>query len=335
MTNINPYGPAQYQQYPQYGGYQQPGTGYQPVTGAGYYGDGYQASPYATGYGQGVNAVGGTAMGMNSMSSGISSMTSSIGGIFGTIIDLIAGILNTIVNIVVNIIEGILGLFGIGKKDNGGGQVMQNQGAMPLPNNQGMGVTSPLGTPVPPPPPGTDINAAYNVVAGDLKNTDPNQGIQIINIHAMKTKDYRDKAEQFAKEAEKESRAAAYAAEELQKSTANQAAKLAEVQSHKSKAMDLLKTAQEYTKAVYDEALYAQAANDIINSNTRGALGNKGTQMVTEAWKNWIGGTTERKFLFFTENKKPAPEVFMTSLNAVNANIGRATQILNAMTGVR
>jgi hypothetical protein len=333
VTNINPYGPAQYQQYPQYGGYQQPAYGgYQPA-GTGYAGDGYQGSPYATGYSQGVNAVGGTAMGMSSLSTGVSSMASSIGGIFGKIFDMIAGILNTVVNLVVNVIEGILGIFGIGKKDDKNGQTQQSGGpAMPLPGNQGMGVASPLGTPLPPPPPGTDLIAAYDIVAGDLKNVDPNQGIQIINIHAQKTKDYRDKAEQFAKEAEKESREAAYAAEEVQKRGANQAAKLAELQSHKSKAMDLLKTAQEYTKAVYDEALYAQAANDIINNNTRGALGNRGTQAVTEAWKNWIGGTVERKFVFFKENMKPAPEVFMTSMNAVNANIGRATQVLNAMT---
>jgi hypothetical protein len=335
VTNINPYGPTQYPQYPQTAGTQQYGA-YQPVQNPAYAGDGYQASPYATGYGQGVGAVGGAAGGISNMSSGISSMASSVGGIFGTIIDLIAGILNTVINIVVNIIEGVLGLFGIGKKDDKAKQTVQggNVNPIPLPGNQGMGVSSPLGTPVPPPPPGTDINAAYNVVAGDLKNVDPNQGIQIINIHAQKAKDYRDKAESFAKEAEKEARAAAYAAEELQKRGANQGAKIAELQGHKSKAMELLKTAQEYTKAVYDESLYAQAANDIINSNTHGALGNKGTEAVTESWKNWIGGTTARKFVFFPDNKKAAPEVFMASLNAVNANIGRATQVLNSMAGV-
>lgn len=337
MTSI---GSTQYPQYPQQP-YTPTGSGY---TGTGavnpYYGDGYQASPYSTGYYQGVSAVGGPAAGVSGLATGVSSMASSVGGIFGTIFDLIAGILNTIVNIVVSLVKGVLGLFGIGKKDSdstqmtAGGQPISQGPSMPLPNNQGMGVQTPAGTPVPPPPPGTDINAAYNVVAGDVGNVpDPNQGIQIVNIHAMKARDYRDKAEQFAKEAEKEARQAAYSAEELQKSTnaATQAQKLAEVQSHKSKAMELLKTAQEYTKAVYDEALYAQAANDILNAKFQGAMANKSAPQVAEAWKNWIGGTVERKFIFFKETIKPAPEVFMASLNAVNANIGRATQVLNGV----
>ena len=328
MTSVNPAGPTQYQ--PQYGsGPQQAGyNGQQPVNP--YYGDGYRPSPYTTGYATGVNAVGGAAMGMSSMSTGVSSMANSLGGIFGTIIDLIANILNTIVNLIAKVIGGILGLFGIGKKDENA-QNAPGTGApqtMPLPGNQGMGVVTPAGTPVPPPPPGTDIQAAYSVVAGDLANIqDPNQGIQIINIHAMKAKDYRAKAEQFAKEAEKESREAAYAAEQLQ-SNPN---KLGDVQTHKSKAMELLKTAQEYTKAVYDESLYAQAVNDILNGKFQGALGNKGSQQVTDAWKNWIGGSTETSFVFFKTQLRAAPEVFMQSLNAVNANIGRATQILSGM----
>lgn len=308
--------------------------------------DGYKASPYSTGYMQGAGAVSGTAMGVSSMATGLSSMTKSVGGILGTICNLIASIVNTVINLVVGLVKGILGIFGVGKKNNQNQAQMQGQ---MNPNMQNMtntningqqGVMTPAGSSVPPPPPGTDVNAAYNIVAGDLANVrDPNQGIQIVDIHSLKAKDYRDKSEQFAKEAEKESREAAYAAEELQKRIAQKNGNIndlvAKIQQHKSKAMDLLKTSQEYTKAVYDEVLYAQAANDILSQKFGPSVSTSGSKKVTEAWKNWVGGYEERKFLVFKEKVKPAPEVFMNSLNAVNANIGRATQVLQALTPMR
>ena len=333
MTSVNNVGPAQYpQQYPSYAPQQNQQAHAGGATAKPYATDGYKASPYTQGYNQGVGATAGVASGMTGLAGGVGSMTSSLGGIFNTIITLLTSILNTVANLIGGLVKGALGLFGIGKKkDEGVGGVGQSNQMMPLGNNQGMGVASPAGTAVPPPPPGTDINAAYSVVDGDLKGVqDPNQGIQIINLHAQKARDYRDKAEQYAKEAEKESRLAAYAAEQAQKNPGN-TAKLSEVQTHKSKAMDLLKTAQEYTKAVYDESLYAQAANDILGAKFGGATANTGSAQVAAAWKNWIGGTTEKKFLVFNEAIRPAPEVFMQSMNAVNANLGRATQAMSAM----
>lgn len=334
MTSVNNAGAPQYTQQP-YSGYpaQQP----QQTTGGAYNPTAYRADNYTMGYSQGVGATAGVANGMVGLSNGVGSMANSLGGIFGTIINLITSILNTVANLIGKLVEGVIGLFGGGKKNKaqeaGEGQPTMN--TMPLPNNQGMGVMSPAGTPVPPPPPGTDLNAAYGVVNGDLRGVqDPNQGIQIINIHAMKAREYRDKAEQFAKEAEKEARAAAYAAEQVQRSPGN-SQKLAELQTHKTKAMDLLKTAQEYTKAVYDESLYAQAANDILGQKFGPAVTSKGSPLVTDAWKNWIGGTVEKKFVFFKETIKPAPEVFIASMNAVNANIGRATQAISQMAPAR
>lgn len=338
MTTVNNAGAVQYpQQYTNYAPQQPQQTAGVTTTAAPYATDGYKASPYTQGYSQGVGTASGVAAGMTGLTSGIGSMTSSVGGIFNTIINLITSILNTVANLVGSLVEGALGLFGVGKKNKSGGagEMGGMEQAMPLPNNQGMGIASPAGTPVPPPPPGTDVNAAYNVVDGDLRGVqDPNQGIQIISLHTQKARDYRDKAEQFSKEAEKESRAAAYAAEQLQKNPGN-TAKMAEVQSHKSKAMDLLKTAQEYTKAVYDESLYAQAANDILGARFQGAMGSQGNELVGAAWKNWIGGTVEKKFFVFSETIKPAPELFMQSMNVVNANIGRATQALSSISPVR
>lgn len=340
MTTVNNVGgvtPAYYQ--PQANNPQTATTAYTGAQTA-YAGDAYRASPYTTGYAQGVGAVGSTAVGMTGLANGVGSMTSSMGNIFTTIIDLIANILNTIANLIGKLISGVMGLFGAGKKDKnegiqGAGGMQAAGGTMPLPNNQGMGVTTPAGTPVPPPPPGTDINQAYGIVDGDLKGVqDPNQGIQIINIHAQKARDYRDKAEQFAKEAEKESRNALYAAQNLQKNPTDSNS-LAKLQSSKSKAMELLKTAQEYTKAVYDESLYVQASVDILNSKFQGALGQNGAQMSQETWKNWIGGTTEKQFIFFNKDVKAAPETFMLSMNAVNANIGQATQIIAGLSGAR
>jgi len=340
-TGYNPY---QYQNYnmPSNQGYGTPGVNPYGAT------DGYTASPYATGYMQGENAVAGPAMGVSSMATGLSSMTNSIGGILGTICNLIASIINSVINLVVGLVKGVLGLFGIGKnKGNQNNMPMQmnpnmqmNNMTMHNPNANAQGVRTPAGSNVPPPPPGTDINTAYNIVAGDVANVrDPNQGIQIVDIHALKAKDYREKAEQFAKEAEKESREAAYAAEELQRRIAQRSGDInslvAKIQQHKSKAMDLLKTSQEYTKAVYDEVLYAQAANDILSQRFGPAVGTAGSQKVSDAWKNWVGGYEERKFLIFKDKVKPAPEVFMTALNSVNANIGRATQVLQSLTPMR
>lgn len=305
----------------------------------GYAADGYRPSPYSTGYNQGVGAVA-PVMGVGGLANGVGSMANSIGGIFGTIINLIVNILNTIVNLVMKAVDGLLGLFGVGKKDKGAGAADGVNGGnqpMPLPGNQGMGVSSPMGTPVPPPPPGTNVNQAYSIVNDDLKNVqDPNQGIQIINIHTQKARDYRDKAEQFAVEAEKEARSALYSAEKL-KGNPTDPKLLGELQAHKSKAMDLLNASKEYTKAVYDESLYAQAANDILNQKFQGAMAGKGNPLVVEGWKNWIGGTTEKSFIFFSKTIKAAPEVFMKSMNEVNANLGRATQLLSTMApaGVR
>lgn len=347
MTSVGStgYNPYQYQS-----SNTQPNQG-SAATGANPYGvsDGYKASPYSTGYMQGASAVSGPAMGVSSMANGLSSMTSTMGGILGTICNLVASIVNTVINLVVGLVKGVLGIFGIGKNKNKQQQNMQqmNPNMNPAMNNmtntninQQQGVKTPTGTNVPPPPPGTDVNMAYNVVAGDLANvSNPNQGVQIVDIHALKAKDYREKAEQFAKEAEKESREAAYAAEELQKRMAQKSGDInslvAKIQQHKSKAMDLLKTSQEYTKAVYDEVLYAQAANDILSQKFGPSVGTAGSKKVEDAWKNWVGGYEERKFLIFKDKVKPAPEVFMNSLNAVNANIGRATQVLQNLAPMR
>lgn len=339
MTTVNNVGqvtPAYYQ--PQ--AYTSPAATNTGVATTAYAGDAYRASPYTTGYAQGVGAVGPTAVGVGGLANGVGSMTSSMGNIFTTIIDLVANILNTIANLIGKLISGIMGLFGAGKKDkNEGIQGANGAGGMqaanvPLANNQGMGVMSPAGTPVPPPPPGTDVNQAYSIVEGDLKGIqDPNQGLQLINIHSQKARDYRDKAEQFAKEAEKESRNALYAAQSLQKNPSDNNA-LAKLQSSKSKAMELLKTAQEYTKAVYDESLYVQASSDILNAKFQGAAG-QAAQISQDTWKNWIGGTSEKQFVFFNKEIKAAPETFMLSMNAVNANIGQATQIIASIAPAR
>jgi len=333
VTSINPVGTT-YNQY-------------QPIYNPNVNTTGYNASPYtgdsySTGYAQGAMTTSGPANGMVGLAGGLSSATSSIGSIFGALLDTVAGILNTVANIVVNIVEGVLGLFGIGKKNpaqQGAGSGTESGmsslgGTTASTTNQVSGATiTPAGTQIPSPPPGTDVNTAYSIVAGDTQIQqvkDPNEGIVIINIHAQKAKDYRDKVEQFSKEAEKEARSALYLAQSISKSAPDQN-KVVEMNQHKSKAMDLLKTAQEYTKAVYDESLYTQAANDILNSKFNGALGTQGSQAVNTAWSNWIGGHNEKEFLIMNKTVKAAPDVFMQSMNAVNTSLGEATQILNSM----
>jgi hypothetical protein len=288
-------------------------------------GDAYRNSVYSSGYSQGAMAVAPIASTITGLGNGVVTMSSNLGGIFGTILDLMVSILNTIANLISKLVSGVMGLFGAGKKDKNEG-IQANQGNNP---NQAMNMNAMNNSQAT--PSGTDINQAYSVVDGDLKGVqNPNQGLQIMNLHANKAKDYRDKAEQLGKEAEKESRVALAAAQTLQKNPTDSNA-LAKLQSSKTRAMDLIKVAQEYTKAVYDESLYVQVANDILNNKFQGAMGQNGAKLVQDSAKNWSGGATEKQFVFFNKNLKSAPEALQMSMNAVNANIGQATQILSSI----
>lgn len=310
-TPYNPYNPGNYN-------YPYPSDIYRPT------------GPYQTGYVQGVQAASGA-------SNGITTLSNSIGNIFDTICSVIANILNTIVNIIAKIITGILGFFGIGKKED------NSQANGPIINPPMMTPINGVGAPVsnfPPPPPGTDLNTATQIVQGDLANVrDPNQGIQIVSLHAKKSNDNREYAEEAAKAARKAAALADEKARELLakagKLTPQEMQRLiSEIEFNKSKALQELKRAEDYTKATYDEALYAQIANDILTQRFPQIAGIN-RQAITEAWGNWVGGRQEKTWLFFNKAVIPAPQVFTNAVNLVNGYLSRIDQSLTALTAQR
>ena len=330
VNAVSPYNPYQYgyppQQYPPYNpvapGY---GTPYTP--------DAYQMpGAYNQGYVQGATATSG-------MSSGISSIANSFGGIFNTVTSVIASVLNTIVTVIVNIFKGIFNFFknllGFGNKpqQQQTGSAQGPQAPYPM-MQQGQNTAG-----VPTPPPGTDLKTAFDIVSGDVGNiNNPNQGIQVVSLHAQKSRDNRNAAEQAASQAKKDAEAAAALADELSRKRAGlQPAELQkmlnDIEYKKTKSMESLKMAEELTKAVYDEALYAKMANDILFAPTGKfpQYGNSTAQAVADGWSNWTSGYNEKKWLFFNNRIAPAPEVFMEAVNAVNGQLSRANYILGSI----
>lgn len=294
------------------------------IKGAGYSGmpyasDVYKTSPYMSGYVGGVTMVGPIANNITGMATSIT----TVSNIFVTVIDLMASILNTIVNLIAKMISGVMGLFGGKKEDKPQGVNAMQTANRPM--NQPM-VMSPKNTPVPTPPATTNLNQAYDFVQQDLKNVkDPNQFIQIINTHMQKANDYKNRAEQLSLEAEKESKNTLIASQMLQKNPNDRNA-LNMLQNSKTKAMNLIKTAEQFTNAVYDEALYVQAALDTNGNKFKNVVGANYSRITQDAWKNWLGSGNDNMML---------AQKLANSMNNVNNNIAQATKILSSLTTQR
>lgn len=288
-------------------------------------GDVYRPTgPYQHGYVQGAGAASGAANAVSSASSGFAN-------IFTSLTSVIAKILNTIVTIIAKIIKGILGIFGIGKKkDKGAEQQQQQQNMPPLQP----GATRP--GQIPPPPPGTDIAKATEIVRGDLQAIqDPGQAFRAIDLHAKKALDNRRFAQDESVRAERLAGEAAQLAQRIASSQGRMHPQelnqiISDLEIKKSSALDALKRAEDYTKATYDEALYAQLATDMmvpkfqqVPAFVRDAMG-----ATDEAWKAWTTGVTETKYLFMKETHPPAPEVFTRAVGAVNNAMSQIDQIL-------
>ena len=339
MSTVNPVSTSQYPY-----NYAQNPQGYyptqQPGYGTGYTPDAYSGGAAGQGYVQGVYSTAGA-------SSGISSMANSVGGIFNTVTSIVASVLNTVVSFVVNIFKGIFSfcgnLLGLGG-DKQTQSVNSTQGAVG-PNATSLGPIQQNGQlqpgqagQIPTPPPGTDTNTAFQIVSGDLSNvTNPNQGIQIVTLHAQKAKDNRVAAEKAAKEAQEAAQDASKLANELQQKRGNAyevQKTLNEIEIKKSKSLESLKMAEELTKAVYDEALYAQMANDIMFSPQGGKFpqyGQATAATVKDGWNNWVNGTDEKKWLFFNKHNPPVTESFMQAVQVVNGEMNRVNYILGSI----
>lgn len=318
-----PYGPPP----PQYGG----GSPYVPQGSAPYGSPGYAndvyrpTGPYQTGYVQGASAAYGA-------SSSISTAATGMANIFTSLTSIIAKIINAIVSVVVNIVKGILGIFGIGKKKDQQQPPPQQMPGGPQPGappGQGAGN-------LPQAPPGTDVNAARQVVAGDLQQVqDPGTAFRHIDLHAKKALDNRKNAEEASRNAETLAQEAAVLAQRIEQSQGqmhptqlNQT--LSELEQKKTGAMESLKRAEEYTKATYDEALYAQLAMEELLPRFPNvpALAQDSYRSVDEGWKAWTTGVEETQYLFMKKRLPPAPEVFTRAVGTVNAHMNQVDQIL-------
>lgn len=180
---------------------------------------------------------------------------------------------------------------------------------------------------------GSNTSQISMAVQRDLNTVqNPNQGLQLMNNHYKKAKEYRDKAEELEKELEKQSKITLALAQTLQKNP-NDNNTLVKLQESKSKTMNLLKTTKEYAKAVYDEAMYVQLAANMLNNKFQGAMGQNSQKIVQDTLKTWSGGATEKSFLFFNKNVMSASEISQRADSVVNANIGQSTQILSSIKG--
>ena len=321
QPGYSPYGPPP----PQYGGGAPyvPG-GQAPYGSPGYANDVYRPTgPYQTGYVQGASAAYGA-------SSSVSSAATGLASIFTSLTSIIAKILNAIVSVIVNIVKGILGFFGIGKKK----EQQQQPPPQQMPGG-GMPNGPPMGN-IPQPPPGTDINASREVVKGDLQAVqDPSTAFRHIDLHAKKALDNRRNAEESSRHAEMLAQEAAVLAQRIEQSQGQMAPQqlnqtLSELETKKSSAMDELKRAEEFTKATYDEGLYAQLAMEELLPRFPNvpALGQDAARSVGEGWKAWTTGVDETQYLFMKKHLPAAPEVFTRAVGTVNAYLNQVDQVL-------
>lgn len=325
QSNQPAYGPPPPGYGPPQGGPQVP-TGQAPYGSPGYANDVYRPTgPYQTGYVQGAGAAYGA-------SSAVSGAATGFANIFTSLTSVIAKVLNTIVKLVVKLFKGILGIFGIGKKkDKPPQQPPMPQTGMPgAPGMQRPGMNMPA------PPPGTDINAARQVVKGDLQHVqDPGTAFRHIDLHAKKALDHRKNAEEASRHAETLSQEAAVLAQRIEQSQGqmhptqlNQT--LSELELKKTQALEQLKMAEEFTKATYDEGLYAHLAMEELLPRFPQVpqLAQDASKSVQEGWSAWTTGVEETQYLFMKKHLPPAPEVFTRAVGTVNAHLSQVDQIL-------
>jgi len=327
-VNISP----QYQAYgppvPNYGNPNGPyvPSGQVPYGSPGYANDVYRPTgPHQTGYVQGAMAASGA-------SSSIGGAATGMANIFTSLTSIIAKILNTIVSLVVKVFKGIFGIFGFGK----------DKAQQPQPQQPGQGGPGMPQPGMPPPssmpaaPPGTDINQARQVVVGDLQQVqDPGTAFRHIDLHAKKSLDNRRHAEEESRHAESLAKEAAVLAQRIEQSQGRMPPQqlnqtLSELESKKGQALESLKRAEEYTKATYDEALYANLAMDELLPRFPQVpgLAQDANRSVQEAWKGWTTGVEESQYLFFSKKLPAAPEVFTRSVGTVTAYLNQVDQIL-------
>jgi hypothetical protein len=313
---------------PQYGAAPYvPGQPTYGAPGAGYGADVYRPTgPHQTGYVQGSMAAAGA-------SSSIASAATGIGSIFTSLTSIIAKLLNSLVSIVVNIFKAIGKLFGFGKdkaQQQAQQQAMGPQQMMPQQQGAQMGG-------MPAPPPGTNVDQARAVVQGDLQSVqDPGTAFRHIDLHAKKATDNRRQAESEARNAEILAQEASALAQKIAQSQGrmhpqelNQT--LSQLETKKSQAMESLKRAEEYTKATYDEALYAHLAMETLVPRfpQTPQMAQDAHASVQEAWKNWTTGAEETQYLFFKKQLPAAPELFTRAVGSVNAHLNQVDQILS------
>lgn len=307
-------------------------TGARPYGPPGYANDAYRPTgPYQTGYVQGATAAYGA-------SSSISTAATGMANIFTSLTSVIAKVLNTLVSLVVKGVKAILGVFGIGKKK--AQQPPQNMPGGQVPGGNGVNRPNAPGSNMPAAPPGTDVNKAREVVRGDLQHVqDPGTAFRHIDLHAKKALDNRRYAEESAKKAEALAQEASVLAQQLQNSGGRMHPQelnqiLSQLEIKKTGAMEELKRAEEFTKATYDESLYAQLAMEELLPRFPQVpqLAQDAQASVAEGWTAWTTGVEETQYLFMKKRLPPAPEVFTRAVGTVNAHLNQVDQTLGRVT---
>lgn len=309
-----------------YGGAPYPPPGYAPSP----YGSPYGAPPgavpmgndaYTQGYQQGANAVSPYAGQMNSAAGGISTATTGIFSIFTTLFSTIGNLLSTVVNLFSGLFGGAGGLFG-----GGAGQQ--------APGMYGPSAYYLQGVPAAPPPqPGgqpLDMNRALQVVmykTGQVRS--PQEAYKILKDHHQLAENYWIEAMKLCDQAEKKAQEALKMAQKVGGglTPSQAAASSADVRRAREEAVTLMKRAEEYTQAVYNEALFTHLAyNVLVGPYGRFPNAGVGTMQkeVQQAWALWMGGAKpdlwDRVKLFFKGvDYGPAPQMYMQAYQKVDA----------------
>lgn len=287
---------------------------------------------YNQGYTQGTNMASPYANQMNTAATGISGATSGIFSIFTSLFSAISSLLGSIINMVTGLFGGAGGLFG------GGGTGQQMPGTYG-PNSyflQGIPAAAP-GRPDGQP---FNMNQALNVTwykVGQVRS--PQEAAQVLQQHAKMAEDNWINALKLCDQAREKSQQALKIAQKMQGVTSQtqRDALRGELNGARQEVISLMKRAEEYTLAVYDEALFTHLAFNML-VGPYGRFPNAGMggmqKIVQETWGMWLGGTKpdlwDRVKLFFKGvDHGPAQQIYTKAYQEVDQILAQSDAIAN------
>lgn len=275
---------------------------------------------YNKGYAQGAAQVAPFANQMNGYATGISGATSGIFNIFTALFGAVTNLLGSFVNLFTGLFGGTGGLFG-------GGAPAQ------YPGSYGPSSYFLQGIPAAPPsrPDGQpfNMNQALNVTWYKVANVrSPQEAATLLKQHAKMAEDNWINALKLCDEAEEKAQKALKIAQKIgsASSPTQRDALRADLKGAREEAISAMKRAEEYTLAVYDEALFNHLAFNML-VGPYGRFPNAGMggmqKILQETWGMWMGGTKpdfmDRVKLFFKGvDHGPAPQMYTKAYQKVD-----------------